>query len=56
MKVFVYNKDKNSKKIATIENVTSVTEDKQNRRIYISTNDSQITFDTKHIKTSIYQN
>jgi hypothetical protein len=56
MKVFVYNKDKNSKKIATIENVASVTEDKANRRIYISTGEGVIEFDTKFVKTSIYQN
>lgn len=59
MKVFVYNKDKNSKKIATIENVASVTQrTKQTvesifQRVKVQSNLTQNSLKQASIKTKL---
>lgn len=56
MKVFVYDK-KNSKKIAIIEKVANVLENKVVHQIYITTENAELfTFDTRFFKTTAYQN
>lgn len=54
MKVFVYTK-KDSTKIATITDVTSV-EHNGNEVIFISKDGVEFRFNTKIVKTTIYQN
>ena len=55
MKVFVYMK-KDSKKIATINSVTSVEERKETNEIVLFRKGQGIAFDTKVVKCTIYQN
>ena len=57
MKVFIYTKGKNSRKIATITDVEEVTEIKNANTIVIETYGGvAVTFNTKEVKTTIYQN
>ena len=57
MKVFVYTKEQKPKKIATITDVVQVTESKTAKLIQIETSSgATLTFDTKGVKTTIYQN
>lgn len=57
MKVFVYTKEQKPKKIATITDVVQVTESKTEKLIHIETSSGvTMTFDTKGVKTTIYQN
>ncbi len=53
MKVFVYRKD-NSKKIAEIHGVTSVTQ--TGNLIHFTNDNGTLTYHTKKVKTTIYQN
>lgn len=57
MKVFVYTKSNESKKIATITDVRNVVEYKESGVISFETKQGVfIQFDTKKVKTTIYQN
>ena len=57
MKVFAYSKKAGSQKLATINNVISVTEIKETHTIKIVTNDgTAFYFDTNLLKTTAYQN
>ena len=57
MKVFVYTKEPQPKKVAVIDNVREVTEYKGNKMIIVrSRNGVDMTFDTRKVKTTIYQN
>lgn len=57
MKVFVYTKEQEPKKVATITDVAHVTEFKTVRKILVETYSGiSMTFDTKTVKTTIYQN
>lgn len=57
MKVFVYSKEPKPKKIATISHVVTVTESKNTRTLTIVTEDgTELKFNTKTLKTTIYQN
>lgn len=55
MKVFVYSK-KSSKKIATIINVVAVSTAQPGKIIFKTISGEEFSFDTKTIKTTIYQN
>lgn len=56
MKAFVYEK-KDSKKIAEILDVVNVIHDLEEGRIYIVNDKKRIfQYDTKNVKTTIYQN
>ena len=54
MKVFVYKKDATAKRIDVIKDVIKVVE--AGNRIRIYTADEVIYYNTKHVKTRIYQN
>lgn len=57
MKVFVYTKEQKPKKIAVIDDVREVTEMKGAGIITIKCRGGvNMTFDTKVVKTTIYQN
>lgn len=57
MKVFVYTKEPQPKKVAVINDVREVTEYKGNKMIIVrSRNGVDMTFDTRKVKTTIYQN
>lgn len=57
MKVFVYTKEPQPKKVAVINDVRDVTEYKGNKMIIVrSRNGVDMTFDTRKVKTTIYQN
>lgn len=57
MKVFVHTKEQKPKKIATITDVETVTEIKDTSKIFIKTfSGVSVNFDTKKVKTTIYQN
>lgn len=57
MKVFIYTKDKESRKVREINGVTSVYEDKPNRIIIFCQGDGiETRIDTKRFKTTTYQN
>ena len=56
MKVFVYTKTP-TKKIAVLTGVMSATFDKKTRRIVLETEaNGRVTFDTKTVKLTLYQN
>lgn len=56
MKVFVYTREIKPKKIAVITDVSDVTENKAMHRIVVETsNGVQMEFDTRRVKTTIYQ-
>lgn len=55
MKVFVYSK-KSSKKIATITNVVMVSTKEPGKIILTTVTGEEFSFDTKTMKTTIYQN
>ena len=56
MKAFVYDK-KESKKVAELKNIVSVTEDKESHSIYIVDSKNRLyQYNTKDTKTTIYQN
>ncbi len=56
MKVFVYTKTP-TKKIAVITGVVSAVFDKQTKKIVLETADGvRMTFDTKTVKLTLYQN
>lgn len=54
MKVFVYSKS-DSKKIATITDVSSVAHEKESV-VFTSKDGIEFRFDTKRVKTTSYQN
>ena len=57
MKVFVYTKEQKPKKIATIADVSEVTEYKTiNKIVFVTSSGVQMEFDTRRVKTTIYQN
>lgn len=57
MKVFVYTKEPQPKKVAVINDVREVTEYKGNKMIIVRIrNGVDMTFDTRKVKTTIYQN
>ncbi len=56
MKVFVYSK-KTSKKIAEVKHVVTVQPPTASNKIILITESGEMfTFDTKEVKTTIYQN
>ena len=58
MKVFVYTKEPKPRKVATITDVINIfTAEGENRVIHIITdNGTDFSFNTKTVKTTIYQN
>lgn len=55
MKVFVYDK-KNSKKIAELQDVTNAVALPYKKFMLVSKNGDTITYNTKEVKITIYQN
>lgn len=56
MKVFVYLKGRPTKKIATLNNIIAVREEKDTNQIIFERKHQGISFDTKRVKCTIYQN
>lgn len=57
MKVFVYTKEPKPKKVAVISDVTKVCEYKELNTLCVETSSGfALTYDTRLVKTTIYQN